>query len=236
MSVLLTIDAIFYMRRTVILWSYDVIKLFEINFKQSNFFFVTAQFTSVRTPVIFYSNICLCYSPIYFCYSPFISVTAQWPPQWWRVGRGKRRRRGRGCTPSAGTICSTLREVSWRRAGRPACTSSVRGSGSTATGAATGRVSHEVQLHSSIFCFLKLSLLVRTDYIVRLVLLGFRILSAWFYFAVISLWTSELYSWKPSRKQQYLVGRRGEEEEEEGRFSSPSSPNNSQALITHKVG
>ena len=77
MSVLLTIDAIFYMRRTVILWSYYVIKLFEINFKQSNFFFVTAQFTSVRTPVIFYSNICLCYSPIYFCYSPFISVTAQ---------------------------------------------------------------------------------------------------------------------------------------------------------------
>jgi hypothetical protein len=43
------------------------------------------------------------------------------------------------------------------------------------------------------------------------------------------------------RKQPYLVERRGEEcgggeDEEGGSFSSPSSPNNSQALITHKVG
>jgi hypothetical protein len=38
------------------------------------------------------------------------------------------------------------------------------------------------------------------------------------------------------RTHAYMVGRReGEEEEGERGFSSPSSPNNSQALITHKV-
>jgi len=36
--------------------------------------------------------------------------------------------------------------------------------------------------------------------------------------------------------QQYLTGRRSQQEDEDERgFSSPSSPNNSQALITHKV-
>ncbi len=53
---------------------------------------------------------------------------------------------------------------------------------------------------------------------------------------IVSEGVWEYSEYSNGRKKQYLVERGREEEEEEGGgFSSPSSPNNSQALITHKV-